>query len=550
MKVNPKILILVGAALIGSLALAASQGAASGGDPWWYAEVFWPNFVVFLIPFLLGVALIEACERFFLPAAGDDFARRWTWAAFGSRVAFIVVVPVMLLLWGYPSNRNLHGLVELDAVNANDTAWHAAVAGAPVLESWKRAPGDNTGGITVMGVAVFRLFSPDQNRTLLLGLVASFFTSLTVIAVYRLGNGLFSNGVARIAAVAAAVYPEAVMIGSSHQQMGYLALVYGVILLAAAGVMIKKESTPEASALPKRRNAAILLVLFLVVLFLLSSQFFKFGLIGLAAYMVWLADPKRRVGRIIWIAGGAAVLALVVLRVLSILDIVPGNWDFLFKEYQYLYGLAWDEFYKMTLAGGGDLFQNVLAGMEKGPAFALAAAYGTVQPVLPAAIGHRSVAAQGGFFWQLLGIYRGLGWYLVLPLLIYGTLKSLRGILARKPEAILMLVFWFIAVIGSYRAFGDQWDNPRYRLFALAPMALLAAWAWITQRETRDPWFPRIAIPFGTATAALTVWYFLRDYALVDFATVPSILVIGIITALAFVLGLFLVRTKKSAPAG
>jgi uncharacterized membrane protein YraQ (UPF0718 family) len=139
---------------------------------------------------------------------------------------------------------------------------------------------------------------------------------------------------------------------------------------------------------------------------------------------------------------------------------------------------------------------------------------------------------------------------LLLPLLIYGTLKSLRGILSRNAETILMALFWFAAFVGSYRAFGDQWDNPRYRLFALMPMALLAGWAWVTQRDEADPWFRRIAIPFAVATAALTLWYLLRDYAMVDFPVIASILGIGAVTVLAFFLTWFLTRRKKAVPAG
>jgi len=230
-----------------------------------------------------------------------------------------------------------------------------------------------------------------------------------------------------------------------------------------------------------------------------------------------------------------------------LLDVIPSDWDFLNTQYKYIYGMAWEEFDKMAAAGGGDLFQKLLTTMERGQAFLLAAVYGIAQPVLPAAIGHRSLTAEGGGqFWQALGIFRGLGWYLLLPLLIYGTLKSLRGILSRNAETILMLIFWFAAFVGSYRAFGDQWDNPRYRLFALAPMALLAAWAWTIRREASDPWFTRIAVPFGVATAALTAWYLLRDYAMVDFPAAASIAGIGAIAVAAFFLTWLFTRRKKT----
>lgn len=551
MKVDRKILVLIGAALAVTLGASISQSVVLRGNPWWYADVLWPNFFSFLVPTLLAFALVELCNRLFLRGDGAAFARKCVWLALAMRLVFLLLAPVAMTNWGYPSNRNLKGLVELDAINATETAWKASMTGRPVLDSWKRAPGDNTGGITVLGVAVFRMFSPDLERTLLLGLIASAFTSLSVIAVFRLAGGLFSPKAARAAAVIAAVFPEAVMIGSSHQQMGYVALLFAVELLAVAGLVRRQEPPAEGSELPNRRDAAILLAVSLIGLAFISRLFFILAVAFGMMLAVWRSDLRQRIGKILWITAGTVLGVVLLLRILGMLDIIPSNWDFLFVQYQFVYGMAWEEFDKMVIAGGGDLFQKVLATMDRTPAFLLAALYGLAQPVLPAAIGHRSMTeGGGGQFWQVLGIFRGLGWYLLLPVLLYGTLKSLRSLLPRKPEAVLMLIFWFTAILGSYRAFGDQWDNPRYRLFALAPMALLAAWAWVNQRESGDPWFPRIAIPFGVAVVTLTVWYLLRDYAMVEFPVVGSIAAIGAITAVSFLATLFLVRPKRHEPAG
>lgn len=550
MKVNWRIPILVASAVAISAAVAASQGTASGGNPWWYADVFWPNFLVFLIPSFLALGLVEVCNRFLLPGPVGEFPRKWAWGALGMRVAFLIIVPLAMQLWGYPSDRNRIGLVETDALNATTKAWRAAQSNQPVLETWTQGSGDNTGGITVMGVIMFRLFSSDQERALLLGLLAAAVSALTVIPTFRLANELFSERVAKVAAVIAAVYPEAVMLGALNVQQGYLALLFGVELLAVAGLMLWKTSNSGKLGVPGPVVAAIILVLSLVAMFLLSYQFFILAIFCVALFAVWLADPRRRIGRILWIAAGLGLLALIVLHVLSLRDLIPSDSDYLYSQYHYLYGLAWAEYDKMVVAGGGDLFQTVFVSIDRTVAFLLAALYGLLQPVLPAAIGHRNLTAQGGGFWQALGIYRSLGWYLLLPVLIYGSLKSLRGLISRKPEAILAVLFWGIAFIGSYRAFGDQWDNPRYRFFAFVPMALLAAWAWVEWREKRDPWFLRIAIPFAVAVIGLTIWYLLRDYAGVQFPVVMSLAVLGAATVVAFVATLFLVRPKKLIAAG
>jgi hypothetical protein len=550
MKINWRVPVLAGAAIIISAALSASQGAALGGNPWWYADVYWPNFFVFLIPSFLTVGLVEIANRFLLRGLGGEFARKCAWLALGLRLVFLIIVPVAMLLWGYSSDRNRIGLVETDALNATTKAWQAAQSNDPVLASWRQGSGDNTGGITVMGVILFRLFSSDQKRALLLGLLACAVTSLTVVPAFRLANGLFTGRVAKAAALIAAVYPEAVMLGSLHEQQGYLALVLGVEMLAIAGLIKSKEANTGELGLPTPRMAATLLVLSLAAMFLLSSQFFILSIFCGALWAVWLSDPRRAVGRILWFAAGLGVLVLIILRVLNMADVIPSDADYLYSLYHHLYGLAWSEFDKMATAGGGDLFQSVLATMDRTGAFLLAALYGLLQPVLPAAIGHRSLTANGGGFWQALGIYRSLGWYLLLPILIYGSLKSLRGFISRKPEAALTFLFWALAIIGSYRAFGDQWDNPRYRLFAFIPMTLLAAWAWATWREKRDAWFLRIAIPFAAAVVGLTVWYILRDYAGIQFPVVISLAALGGLAVLVFALTLLFVRTKTPHPAG
>jgi len=549
MKINWRVPILVAAAVVISAAIAVSQGAVLGGNPWWYADVFWPNFLAFLIPSFLALGLVEVCNHFLLPGPVGEFPRKCAWWAIGMRLAFLVIVPLAMLLWGYPTDRNRIGLVETDALNATTKTWRAAQSNQPVLETWAQGSGDNTGGITVMGVVLFRLFSSDKERGLLLGLLAAAVSALTVIPTFRLANELFSERVAKVAAVIAAVYPEAVMLGSLDVQQGYLALVLGAELLAVAGLWLWKKSDDGKLGAPRPVLAAVLLVLSLVAMFLLSYQFFILSIFCGALFAVWMADPRRRFGRIVWIAAGVGLLALIVLHVLSLRDVIPSDSDYPYSQYRYLYGLAWAEYDKIAAAGGGDLFQSVLVTMDRTAAFLLAALYGLLQPVLPAAIGHRNLTAQGGSFWQALGIYRSLGWYLLLPVLIYGSLKSLRGLIARKPEVILAVLFWTIAFIGSYRAFGDQWDNPRYRLFAFVPMALLAAWAWIEWREPRDVWFLRIAIPFAVAVVGLTVWYILRDYAGVQFPVVISLAGLGALAVLAFVATLFLVRPKKTGSA-
>jgi uncharacterized membrane protein YozB (DUF420 family) len=107
-----------------------------------------------------------------------------------------------------------------------------------------------------------------------------------------------------------------------------------------------------------------------------------------------------------------------------------------------------------------------------------------------------------------------------------------------------------VTFIASYRSFGDQWDNPRYRLFVLVPMALLAAWAWVEARKSEDPLFIWILVPFVTAVVSLTVWYLLRDYAHLSVPIIPSMAVVAVLTGLSFLAALIFARRKKQPTPG
>jgi len=127
--------------------------------------------------------------------------------------------------------------------------------------------------------------------------------------------------------------------------------------------------------------------------------------------------------------------------------------------------------------------------------------------VLPAAIADPAV-------WPMraLGILRGLGWYALLPFLLY----SLRSIwkTADKRERLAWLWLWLVSwawiIISAARAGGDQWDNPRYRVILLLFQAALAAQALIWQRATRDRWLGRILAVEGVFLVLFGYWYISR----------------------------------------
>jgi hypothetical protein len=159
--------------------------------------------------------------------------------------------------------------------------------------------------------------------------------------------------------------------------------------------------------------------------------------------------------------------------------------------------------------------------------------YGIAQPVLPAA-----VADPATWPMRVIGILRGLGWYALLPFLLF----SLRSIwkTSNKGERLawlwLWLASWVWIIISAMRAGGDQWDNPRYRVILLLFQAALAAQAITWQRVTHDRWLGRLLAVEGIFLVLFGYWYISR-YGGLDLKIFHIFIIIAAIVVLsAFIL--------------
>ena len=114
----------------------------------------------------------------------------------------------------------------------------------------------------------------------------------------------------------------------------------------------------------------------------------------------------------------------------------------------------------------------------------------------------------------MLTSFRSVGWYLIIPLLLYtpfALAKIPRGTLRRLLFcSFAAVVAW--TLVSSLRAGGDLWDNPRYRTLFIPWLALIAAWAWTTARELRDAWLGRWYIVMGIFLTFFTNWYLRRTF--------------------------------------
>jgi len=99
-----------------------------------------------------------------------------------------------------------------------------------------------------------------------------------------------------------------------------------------------------------------------------------------------------------------------------------------------------------------------------------------------------------------------------LPILAYAPAAALRSGNRRGLAMYLGVAFWVAAAIASFRAGGDDWDNPRYRAVFVPLMGTLAGWAWFQARQAGNHWLRRAYIGVVGVTLIFLHWYAGRYY--------------------------------------
>ncbi len=157
--------------------------------------------------------------------------------------------------------------------------------------------------------------------------------------------------------------------------------------------------------------------------------------------------------------------------------------------------------------------------------------YGLIRPFLPAALIDRGLP-----IWRSIAIWRGLGWIVVLPFLLYAPVAAIRRTGWRSLPTYLSVLVWITALLASYRGTGDQWDNPRYRAVFLVAQVALAGWAWVNAKEIGSPWLKRTFVLVGVSILLFTLWYGFR-YSLLPYFSVLH--AVGVVAAfiVIFLLG-------------
>ncbi len=422
--------------------------------------------------------------------------------AFLLRLGLGVGLSLALPVWGHDTPVSNAGYVFFDAFTRDGQAWELASGGQSLLDAFRNEfYGDQYGGMLALSGLIYRLFSPDAHRPWLILILTAFAVAAGTPFLYSALHSRFGETAARLAVWIYALYPESVLLGGAQMRdpilIGLAAVSFGIV--------------------SNWRKTRALTLLWAGLILLVAAAFSYLVALPLAGilFIWWWVDyaaemKNDRIRRLVWgliLLSGVIVLAAM------------GAW---LRE-----SALWDA--RQTEAGSGQI-QALFRVLPDPLEIPFLVFYGLLQPVLPAAIFDPSLP-----LWNAITTLRSLGWYLLLPLLAYAGLG-----LRHEPKGVRrnLLLFSFLLVIAwallsSFRAGGDLWDNPRYRTLMIPWLALVSAWSWKTAIQYRDAWFKRLVACELIFVFVFSAWYLNRSLRLgLNLSFIVVLVTIGMLCAL------------------
>ncbi|HEY5902427.1 MAG TPA: hypothetical protein VIU39_07735, partial [Anaerolineales bacterium] len=346
---------------------------------------------------------------------------------------------------------------------------------------------------------VYRYLSPDMHRPLLLVLLSAMIAALGLSFLWKASVAQWGAKVAAAAGWIYALYPESVLLGGSAMREPYLMAFSALALWGFVAWHTLEERRGWiwiGAAL-----AGMLLVspaVALVTLLLLGGWLFFSGGRGRIPWWAVLAA-------LVIFIGGLFLLSSALDRQGELAHLTPigvvNNW---------LRGaVKWDVY---QLERGSGWVQKLFDEMPAWLRLPFVMVYGIFQPVLPATLMEPTTAT-----WRVIGVLRALGWYALLPLLVFSLFAGTRPAASGSGQggrvwAWLSALIWLWILLAALRGGGDQWDNPRYRAILFLWQALVAGHALVWWSERRTPWLGRLVLAEVVFLAVFTEWYASRYF--------------------------------------
>jgi hypothetical protein len=476
---------------LGVLMLSLVLAWASAG------ERFFKSWGSFLITLLLGLGIllvgwyaIRADKSLSLP--------RWLgWLVIGAavlRLAAGVIWFRVLPVWGYGSPVEQAGYIMADAQARDMAAWELAKSDVPL---WTAFRGylhvDQYGGLLYLSALGYRYLGGDFHYPLQVIVLTAAASALTVLFTWAFVQRAWGEAPARVAAWLVALFPEAVLLGSSQMREAFTM----PLVAAALYGLVRYRQDRSWQGLGWVLIALILCVPFspaFAAVLLTMLTVIALAMDGWHAFRqprLWLLLAGLAVvcGIGIWLAWGRIApdgvsnpIALV------------GWW---IKE-----STRWQAYFAKRAS---ELVKKIFLTTPEWSHVLILMGIGVLQPFLPAALMDNAAP-----IWRGIAIWRALGWTVLLPFLLAAPFLAWGKNGKRGLDQGLSLVVWLGILLASLRSGGDTWDNPRYRVAFIGLQAALVAWVGLEGRRQASPWLGRAIVSFGLMLAWFLPWYLQR----------------------------------------
>lgn len=407
-------------------------------------------------------------------------------AAFLLRIAGGVASGMLLPEYGYETDAQKGGYLFYDAYMRDTQAWELSESKTGIASAFgQEFASDQYGGLLSLSAMVYRYVSPDIHRPLLVVILGAFASALGIPFLYQAVRGRWGKRTAAIAAWIAALYPESILLGSSQMREPFL---IGLACIAFWAVCSWKEARrPVTIAAFTGSMLGILLISSRVAapVFAILAGWF------VIEHVIPNLPPARQ--KMAWILFGVGCAAAIY---------ITAGWVTSIAKYDV----------RLTEINSGRI-QKAIEDIGINIRIPFIVVYGLTQPVLPAAIADPAIP-----IWHAIAVFRAAGWYALAPLILYAIFTVWKAKPAEDRKTLIwtavVLLIWIL--VASFRAGGDQWDNPRYRTIFLPWMALLAGWAISYAVQACDAWLPRWLAVEVIFLGFFTSWYLSRYHDIGD----------------------------------
>jgi hypothetical protein len=480
------------------------------------AAPFWRGWLGFSVLLILGLSGLLA---------------GWRWAGRGKALAWMIGLALVLRIGagvgaylalpvnGYNEPDDRAGFVFTDAHRRDDQAWELASSSKPLWAAFDKSYyTDQYGGLLALSALTYRTLSPDAHRPLLVLSLAAMAAALGVPFFFKAAGLLWELRIAFLAGWLYVLYPESVLTGGAQMREPFLLTLIAMVFYGFAQWQRTRGSRAAAWMAGGLLGMLLISPGIALAAFVLFAVWWRLGVAGSGLRWPWV------VGAAIILVGAAGFLIWTIVTRASGTGATGASVVMWLKD-----SVTWVVY---QLERGSGQVQNVFSKLSPPAQFLFVIGYGVTQPVLPPAFFEPTTLT-----WRVIAIGRALGWYAILPLLVYApaAIRHLTEGGRRRVWSWLTIFSWAWILVCAVRAGGDQWDNPRYRLIFFGVEALIAAFAWFSWRDKRDPWFPRIVAAEIWCVVVFGQWYVARYYLIgvhLPIMVVLSLCIAGVVLLL------------------